>query len=50
MVNYWLSLFTGKTWEEFQKAGSDVSGFSKGSQKTVDKIGHFLIYSGATKI
>lgn len=38
MVNYWLSLFTGKTWEEFQKAGSDVSGFSKGSQKTVDKI------------
>ena len=38
MVNYWLSLFTGKTWEEFQKAGSSVSGFSKRSQKTVDKI------------
>ena len=38
MVNYWLSLFTGKTWEEFQKAGSSVSGLSKRSQKTVDKI------------
>lgn len=38
MVNYWLSLFTGTTWEEFQKAGSSVSGFNKRSQKTVDKI------------
>ncbi len=38
MVNYWLSLFTGTTWEEFQKAGSSVSGFNIRSKKTVDKI------------
>jgi hypothetical protein len=25
--NYWLDLFTGKTWEEFKKAGANVSGF-----------------------
>jgi len=27
--NYWLDLFTGTTWEEFQAAGSSVSGFRK---------------------
>jgi hypothetical protein len=26
-MNYWLDLFTGTTWEEFQKAGAKVSGF-----------------------
>ena len=26
-MNYWLDLFTGTTWDEFQKAGSAVSGF-----------------------
>lgn len=26
-MNYWLNLFTGKTWEEFVSHGSDVTGF-----------------------
>ncbi len=26
-MNYWLDLFTGTTWQEFQDAGSHVSGF-----------------------
>lgn len=26
-MNYWLDLFTGTTWKEFQKAGAIVSGF-----------------------
>jgi hypothetical protein len=26
-MHYWLDLFTGTTWEEFQKAGASVSGF-----------------------
>lgn len=26
-MNYWLNLFTGTTWREFQAAGSKVSGF-----------------------
>ena len=26
-MNYWLDLFTGTTWEEFQKAGANVTGF-----------------------
>lgn len=26
-MNYWLDLFTGTTWREFQEAGADVSGF-----------------------
>src|SRR3954454_1842359 len=26
-MTYWLDLFTGKTWNEFQKAGSKTSGF-----------------------
>jgi len=26
-MNYWLDLFTGTTWSEFQKAGANVSGF-----------------------
>ncbi|MBI3852321.1 MAG: hypothetical protein HY298_18860 [Verrucomicrobia bacterium] len=26
-MNYWLDLFTGATWDEFQKAGANVSGF-----------------------
>lgn len=26
-MNYWLNLFTGKTWQEFQAAGSKTSGF-----------------------
>jgi hypothetical protein len=26
-MTYWLNLFTGTTWDEFQKAGASVSGF-----------------------
>lgn len=27
VMNYWLDLFTGTTWEEFRKAGASISGF-----------------------
>jgi len=33
-MNYWIDLFTGQTWEQFQSAGSKVSGFSERSAKT----------------
>ena len=26
-MNYWLNLFTGKTWREFQAAGGKMTGF-----------------------
>ena len=26
-MNYWLDLFTGTTWNEFRKAGANISGF-----------------------
>jgi len=45
--NYWLDLFTGVTWEEFQKAGSSISGFRESRWKTVQKIAkgdYFLCY------
>ena len=28
-MNYWLDLFTGRTWDEFRQAGATVSGFRK---------------------
>jgi hypothetical protein len=31
-MNYWLDLFTGRTWDEFQKGGSNVTGF-RGTQR-----------------
>src|SRR4051794_36747362 len=37
-MNYWLDLFTGGTWEEFQKAGSAVSGFRARQQKFAKKV------------
>jgi len=37
-MNYWLDLFTGTTWEEFQKSGASVSGFSHRMRKTVQSI------------
>ncbi len=37
-MNYWLDLFTGTTWDEFQKSGSSISGFSHRMRKTVQKI------------
>jgi hypothetical protein len=45
--NYWLDLFTGRTWEEFQKAGSSVSGFRESRWKTAQKVAkgdYFLCY------
>ena len=37
-MNYWLDLFTGTTWDEFQKSGASISGFSYQMRKTVQKI------------
>ncbi len=43
--NYWLDLFTGKTWEEFQAVGANISGFRESRWKTVQKInkGDYLL-------
>jgi len=43
--NYWLDLFTGTSWEEFQKAGSCISGFRESRWKTLQKvaIGDYLL-------
>src|SRR5262245_12759501 len=37
-MNYWLDLFTGTTWEESQKAGASVSGFTHRMRKTVQSM------------
>lgn len=37
-MNYWLDLFTGTTWDEFQKAGASVTGFTHRMRKTVQSI------------
>ncbi|HUT10334.1 MAG TPA: hypothetical protein VMY42_07555 [Thermoguttaceae bacterium] len=37
-MNYWLDLFTGTTWDEFQKAGADVSGFREHNWKRAQNI------------
>lgn len=36
--NYWLDLFTGKTWEEFKKNGAKVSGFRKTRHRRAKSI------------
>lgn len=43
--NYWLDLFTGATWEEFLKAGGNISGFRESRWTTMQKIkvGDYLI-------
>jgi len=43
--NYWLDLFTGKTWNEFTGSGGTVSGFRESRWKTVQKIrpGDYLL-------
>ncbi len=43
--SYWLDLFTGATWDEFKKAGSNISGFRKSRWKSVQKIkpGDYLL-------
>lgn len=45
--NYWLDLFTGTTWEEFQRAGSSVTGFRESRWKRIQKVAkgdYFLCY------
>jgi len=37
-MNYWLDLFTGITWEEFQKAGAKISGFREHHRKRACRI------------
>ena len=47
MLNYWLNIFSGKTWEEFVSHGSDISGFPptiKGLSKRVKVGDRFICY------
>src|ERR1700676_3037363 len=37
-MNYWLDLFTGTTWREFQEAGANVSGFRAKQVKSAKKM------------
>jgi len=37
-VNYWIDLFTGTTWDEFKRAGANVSGFRKRMQNVCSKV------------
>jgi hypothetical protein len=43
--SYWLDLFTGKTWEEFKKNGSKVSGFRRTRRRRAQDIkpGDYLV-------
>jgi EVE domain len=43
--SYWLDLFTGTTWDEFHRAGGDVSGFRQSRRKSVQKmkVGDYLV-------
>jgi len=35
---YWIDLFTGKTWDEFKAAGGNTSGFRESKAKTVRRL------------
>lgn len=37
-MNYWIDLFSWKTWQEFLEAGGQVSGFREGRWRTVQKM------------
>ena len=37
-MTYWLDLFTGQTWQEFQDHGAKVSGFRKRMHNAVERI------------
>jgi hypothetical protein len=37
-TDYWLDLFTGTTWEEFRKAGANVSGFRERMRPRAKRI------------
>ena len=39
-TTYWIDLFTGTTWEEFLKAGGNISGFRENRWKTVQQFKH----------
>jgi predicted RNA-binding protein len=43
--NYWLNLFSGRTWQEFLDAGAEVSGFSEGRWSTLQQVqqGDYLL-------
>ena len=52
MTNYWLDLFTGTTWQEFQKAGAKISGFRQHNWKRAQSIKRgdiFLCYMVGVK-
>ena len=34
-MNYWFDAFSGRTWDEFRKAGASVSGFNERFRKQV---------------
>jgi hypothetical protein len=37
-MTYWLDLFTGATWEQFQKAGSTVTGFRQTQRGALQRV------------
>lgn len=37
-MRYWIDLFTGTTWYEFQQAGSRITGFRKSTRKQASKV------------
>ena len=37
-MDYWLDLFTGRTWKEFRDSGANVSGFRERRRNTVKSI------------
>jgi len=43
--NYFIDLFTGFTWDEFKKAGGNISGFRESRWKSVQRIkkGDYLL-------
>ena len=52
IMNFWLDLFTGTTWQEFQKAGAKVTGFREHNRKRAQGIKRgdiFLCYLTGVK-
>lgn len=37
-MNYWLDLFTGTTWDEFRKAGANISGFRERMRSNARRV------------
>jgi hypothetical protein len=38
LMNYWLDLFTGRTYEQFKEAGAGISGFRQRKRATVSQV------------